>query len=65
MAAILLALLSCASGCAILKPKTLLIGGERQIFFRPGTAVPAVSAEANTNGVYQLTATEMEAILNP
>lgn len=64
MAATLLALVNFASGCASWS-ENVLVGGERQVFFRAGTAVPPVRAEDNTEGYYLLTARELGAILNP
>ena len=62
--ATLLALSCCASGCKnFLRNETVLIGGERVMFYRAGTAVPAVSAEVNTNGWYSLSTDEMKAIM--
>lgn len=35
------------------------------MYFRGGTAVPAIEPEANTNGWYSISADEMECLLNP
>lgn len=50
-------------GC--LKTKRILMGGDRQMFFQSGTAVPGVKAEENLGGYYLLKAEELDALLNP
>jgi len=59
--------LSCLSvGCKSLwKSDAVLIGGERQLFFKAGTDVPCVKAENNRTGYYLLTLDEMRGIVNP
>ena len=63
--AISLAPLLFALGCSSTKTNTVLIGGERVMFYPAGTAVPAVEASANTNGWYSLTADELDGLMNP
>ena len=61
--AILLGLALSQGGC--LKTKRILMGGDRQMFFQSGTAVPGVKAEENTGGYYLLKSEELDALLNP
>ena len=61
--AILLGLALSQGGC--LKTKRILIGGDRRVFFRSGTAVPGVKTEDNLGGYYLLKAEELDALLNP
>ena len=58
------ALLTCVGGCKnFLQNETVLIGGERVMFYRAGTEVPSVPASVNTNGWYSLTTDEMKALM--
>ena len=59
------ALLTCVSGCRnfLTSSEPVLVGGERVMFYRAGTEVPAVPASVNTNGWYSLTTDEMKALM--
>lgn len=66
MAAILPASLLFAAGCLNLRPsKTVLVGGDRIVFYHAGEPVPPVPTYVNTNGWYSISSEEMSKLLNP